>query len=105
MAIKADASPIQEAAMPTKAKTFIAVTIVSGCGVLLATLAAAPLSFPEPGRFVHCLVLALLASAFKIKLPGAQQSIAANFVLFLIALVEFPFEQTMTIAVLSAVLQ
>jgi MASE9 protein len=91
--------------MSTKAKTLIAVTIVAGCAVLLATLATAPPRFPEPARFVHCLVLALLASAFKIKLPGAQQSIAANFVLFLIAMAELPIEQTMTIAVLSAVLQ
>lgn len=91
--------------MPTKAKILIAVTIASGCMVLLASLAATSYSFPEPLRFLHCLVLAVLASTFKIKLPRVQHAIAANFVLFLIALAELPLQQTLIIAVSCCVFQ
>jgi hypothetical protein len=90
--------------MSTLAKTFIAATIAAGSLVLLACLAG-DRSFPDPSRFLYCLTLALLASTFKIKLPGMQSTIGASFVLFLIALTELPFRQTLIIVVLSTLVQ
>jgi hypothetical protein len=90
--------------MTTLAKTFIAITIVAGFLVLITCLAV-DRSFTDPNHFLYCLTLALLASTFRIKLPGMQSTIGASFVIFLIALTELPFNQTLIIVVLSTLVQ
>lgn len=90
--------------MPAKAKLFVTATSAAGALVLAACLAADP-SFPEPARFLHCLVLALLASTFKIKLPRMQSTIAVNFVLFLIAVGQLSLTETLVIGAASTILQ
>lgn len=90
--------------MPLKARLFITSTIVVGFGILGGCLIADH-EFPQRQQFLQCLVLALLASTFKIKLPGMANTIAANFVLFLIALAVLPFDETLILAVLSCLAQ
>jgi hypothetical protein len=96
--------PKYEDAMPTTAKLFVAFTIAAGSAVVLATLAGGH-SLPDPSLFLYCLTLGLLASTFKIKLPGMQSTIGASFVLFLVALTELTFMETLIIVVLSTLLQ
>jgi hypothetical protein len=95
---------ICEIAMPIKAKLFIALTIAAGFAILLGCLAADHW-FPDLARFIQCFTLALLASTFKIRLPGMKSTIAANFVLFLIALDALPFDETLVLAVGSCLAQ
>jgi len=90
--------------MPLKARLFIDTTIVVGFTILAGCLIADH-EFPQGQRFLQCLVLALLASTFKIKLPGMANTIAANFVLFLIALAVLPLDETLILAVLSCLAQ
>ena len=90
--------------MTTKTKLFIAATISAGTAVLLASFAWGHRAL-DPSLFLYCLTLALLASTFKIKLPGMQSTIGASFVLFLIAITELPLDATLTIAALSTLVQ
>lgn len=90
--------------MPFRAKLFIALVVTAGAAILLFTLAADH-QMRHFARFSQCLILALLASTFKIRLPGMKNTIAANFVLFLLALDTLEFSEVVLIAVLSCLLQ
>ena len=90
--------------MSTQARAFIAVVI----GVGVACLAAALLSMKALGDltiFGHCLVIALLASTFKVRLPGMRNSIAASFVLFLIAMAYLNLAEILILTIPCTVLQ
>lgn len=90
--------------MPIRAKVFISVVIAAGAAILLLSLVTDhQLRYFE--RFSQCLILALLASTFKIRLPGMKNTIAASFVLFLIALDALEFNEVLIIAVLSCLTQ
>src|SRR5260370_42601791 len=90
--------------MPTRAKLLIFPWIVIGIGLLVAALAW-DFSFPEPARFVTCLVLALLGSTFKIKLPGMQGNFSISFVLALIAIAQMTLTEALVVGVLATVVQ
>src|SRR5260370_35301167 len=80
--------------MRTNAKIYIAAVLCLGIGALLASIAA-DTRLPDPGRFIHCLVLAILASTFKIRLPRMQSSISLNFVLFIIGIGALTLSETL----------
>ena len=90
--------------MRTNAKIYIAAVLCLGIGALLASIAAEP-RFADPGRFIHCLVLAILASTFKIRLPRMQSSISLNFVLFIIAIGALSLTETLVMAVVATIVQ
>jgi hypothetical protein len=90
--------------MPLRAKLFIALVIAAGAAILVVSLLGRhQLRYAE--HFSQCLILALLASTFKVKLPGMKNTIAASFVLFLIALDALEFNEVIIIAVLSCLTQ
>lgn len=90
--------------MPRRAKLFIAFVIAAGAAIVLGSLLAChQLRYLE--RFWQCLILALLASTFKVRLPGTKNAIAASFVLFLIAVDALEFGEVIIIAVLSCLMQ
>src|SRR5260370_41031523 len=90
--------------MRTNAKIYIAAVLCLGIGALLASIAAEP-RFADPGRFIHCLVLAILASTFKIRLPRMQSSISLNFVLFIIGIGALTLSETLVMAVAATIVQ
>src|SRR5260370_3442289 len=90
--------------MRTNAKIYIAAVLCLGIGALLASIAADP-RLTESGRFIHCLVLAILASTFKIRLPRMQSSISLNFVLFIIAIGALSLTETLVMAVVATIVQ
>jgi len=90
--------------MRTNAKVYIAAVLCLGIGALLASIAADP-RLTESGRFIHCLVLAILASTFKIRLPRMQSSISLNFVLFIIGIGALSLSETLVMAVVATVVQ
>jgi len=89
--------------MPLRAKLYIAFVIAAGAAILL--LCPAHLELQHLERFSQCLILALLASTFKVRLPGLKNTIAPSFVLFLIALDALEFDEVIIIAVLSCLMQ
>ncbi len=90
--------------MSTKAKLLIIPWIAVGIGLLVAALAL-DFRFPEPARFVTCLVLALLGSTFKIKLPGMQGNFSISFVLALIAIAQMTLTESLVVGVLATLVQ
>jgi len=90
--------------MPTRAKLLIVPWIVGGMGLLVATLAW-DFRFPEPARFVTCLVLALLGSTFKVKLPGMQGTFSISFVLALIAIAQMTLTESLVVGVAATLVQ
>ena len=90
--------------MSTKAKLLIFPWIAVGIGLLVAALAL-DFRFPEPARFVTCLVLAVLGSTFKVKLPGMQGTLSISFVLALIAIAQMTLSQSLIVGVVATVVQ
>src|SRR5260370_4273438 len=93
-----------ETTMSTKAKLLIIPWIAVGIGLLVAALAL-DFRFPEPARFVTCLVLALLGSTFKIKLPRMQGTFSISFVLELIAIAQMTLTESLVVGVLATLVQ
>src|ERR1039457_7182187 len=90
--------------MRKSAKVYIGGVLSVGVGILLASIIADP-RIPHPARLIHCLVLAVLASTFKIRLPGMQSSISLNFVIFIIGIGGLSLGETLVIAVSATVVQ
>ncbi|HLJ50375.1 MAG TPA: hypothetical protein VKU01_30390 [Bryobacteraceae bacterium] len=93
--------------MPTlslRTKLFVGLTIATGAALLFGGLISDH-RLLSPEHFLECVVLSLLASTFKIKLPRMQSTIGANFVLFLIAISQFALGETLIIAALSCLVQ
>ena len=89
--------------LPARAGIFIAVTATIG----LAVTAAALLHWhsSDPLRFCCFLLIALLASGFKVDLPGIDGSMSVNFVFILLGILELSFGETLVIGCASSLLQ
>jgi hypothetical protein len=60
---------------------------------------------PDPARFILCLVLAILLSTFKIRLPGMHGNISLNFVMFLVGIPALSWTENMLMTALSVLVQ
>jgi hypothetical protein len=89
--------------MSTLAKAYIACVTTLGLGLLLAGLIF--WSSADPARFVIYLVLGLVASTWKVKLPGITGSISGSFLFILIGISAFSFSETVVLASAAAVVQ
>src|SRR5258706_8551946 len=90
--------------MRKHAKVYIGGVLSLGIGMLLVSIIADP-QIPHPARFIHCLALALLASTFKVRLPGMQSSISLNFVVFIIGIGALSLVETLLVAVSATLVQ
>ena len=90
--------------MPTKAKLYVSIVIAAGAAALVASLAS-PGGFQDPARFCCYAGLAALASTLKIRLPGLNSSISANFLFVLIGAIELSPTETVLIGCLATVVQ
>ncbi len=89
--------------MPTKAKIYLTVCIVVGGAVILRAL----LSWQSatPSRFLCYCLLALIASSFKVRLPGITGTMSVNFLFILLGVVELSFSETVLMGSACIVLQ
>ncbi|HTQ86407.1 MAG TPA: hypothetical protein VMI93_09355 [Candidatus Solibacter sp.] len=89
--------------MPNKAKTYIALVMLSGAAVL--GLAAA--TWPSGGlqQFVIYLSLAALASTLKVRIPGLEGTMSPNFLFLLLAMVACRFSEVVVISLVAALVQ
>jgi hypothetical protein len=90
--------------MRTRTQIYIGSIIALGTAILIAAPALDP-HLPDAARFLQFLVLAILASTFKIRLPGMQGNISLNFVIFLIGIRSLTLTETVLLASIATLVQ
>src|SRR5229473_4956806 len=89
--------------MPSLAKAYIA--MIAALASVVLTVVASRWNPENLGHFVLFFVLAMLASAMKIRLPGFKTTISTNFVFILIGIVLFSFGETVLLGLGGALVQ
>jgi hypothetical protein len=90
--------------MPWKAKAYIFGVIAVGMALAATGLAGGLESLDEP-RYAVYLALALVASTWKVKLPGMRGTMSVNFVFLLIGVAELTLSETLLLGALAIVVQ
>jgi hypothetical protein len=90
--------------MPAKAKIYIALIVALGLAMLAACLLFQA-QFPDLPRYFSYVLLAMLASALKVRLPGITGTISVNFLFVLIGIADFTMAETMTMGCAAIVIQ
>src|SRR5882757_3375054 len=86
------------------ARIYIWSIIALGTAIFIGSPALDP-HLPDAARFFQFLVLAILASTFKIRLPGMNGNISLNFVIFLIGIRSLTLTETVLMASIATVVQ
>ncbi len=89
--------------MTWHAKAYIAAVICGGIVVLAAELVFSP--WIDPIRFLCYLLAAVIASGWKVSLPGINGTMSVNLIVILISLVELSPGETLAIGCASALFQ
>ncbi len=89
--------------MPTKAKLFIALAIIPG--LIMLSLGVSHWESADPARFTIYLLLALVASTLKVRLPGLTGTMSMNFLFILIGVSQMSFSETLAIGTIATVMQ
>ncbi len=92
-----------ENAMPIRARAFIAVTLASGVAVLVA--ACLHWQSGDLRKFVCYLLIAVVASTMKVKLPGVDSTMSVNFLFVLLGVVELSLPEALVIGCAAALVQ
>src|SRR5690242_3689733 len=91
-------------AMPKNAKVYIALIITLGFALLAGCLVFRA-EFPDMPRYFSYLLLAVLASTMKVRLPGITGTISVNFLFILIGIADFTLAETLTMGCLAIATQ
>lgn len=89
--------------MPAKAKLFIALAIIPG--FILLSLGVSHWETADPVRFVIYLLLALVASTLKVRLPGITGTMSLNFLFVLIGVSQLSFPETLALGAIATAMQ
>jgi len=89
--------------VPIKTKLYVNTNIVLGAAVIASCLATWQTA--DPRRYAVYLLLALMASALKVRLPGLTGTISLTFLFVLIGLADFSLPETVVIASGGALVQ
>ncbi len=89
--------------MPSKAKLFIALAIIPGLTML--ALGVSHWESADPVRFTIYLLLALVASTLKVRLPGLTGTMSVNFLFILIGVSQLSFSETLALGAVATVTQ
>ena len=90
--------------MPKNAKIYIALIITLGFALLAGCLVFRA-EFPDLPRYFSYLLLAVLASTMKVRLPGITGTLSVNFLFILIGIADFTLAETMTMGCLAIATQ
>src|SRR6202050_1105695 len=85
------------------ARAFIAAMALVALGCL--ALGFFPWPPPVPVKFVYYLAAALLASSFKVTLPGIEGTLSMNFLFTLVGILEMSLPETLLIGLVSTLAQ
>jgi len=91
-------------AMPKNAKIYIALIITLGFALLAGCLVFRA-EFPDLPRYFSYLLLAVLASTMKVRLPGITGTMSVNFLFVLIGIADFTLAETLTMGCLAILTQ
>lgn len=94
---------IGEYSIPGKAKLYIGALMAAG--LLCLAYALSGWTCHDPRQYLCCLVVAVLASVFKVHLPGMTGAISVSFVFILLSILEFSYGETMVLASLAIAVQ
>ena len=89
--------------MTAQAKAFIALVISAGMAALATGLWHS--SWPDATRFLVYLLLIVLASGFKVALPGINGTMSAGVVVVLVSVVELSMAETLVLGCVGSVVQ
>src|SRR5947208_7120072 len=90
--------------MPKNAKLYIALIITLGLALLAGCLVFRA-EFPDLPRYFSYLLLAVLASTMKVRLPGITGTMSVNFLFILIGIADFTMAETLTMGCLAILVQ
>ena len=85
-----------------RARVFIGAILLLGC---LMWFDAFPLRIVDPSRFLVYLLIAMMAAALKIKLPGVHGTMSVYFLFTLLSVIELSRLETMIISGAAALVQ
>src|SRR5713226_9288634 len=91
-------------AMPKNAKIYIGLIVALGFGLLAGCLVFRA-EFPDLPRYFSYLLLAVLASTMKVRLPGITGTMSVNFLFILIGIADFTLAETLTMGCLAILIQ
>lgn len=89
--------------MPTKAKLFIALAIIPG--LIMLSLGVSHWESTDPMQFTIYLLLALVASTLKVRLPGLTGTMSLNFLFILMGISQLSFSETLALGAIATVTQ
>src|SRR5450432_194677 len=89
--------------MPFRARLFIAVT--AAVGLAVSVLAFAHCHSDDPSRFFSYLLIAVLASRLKVRLPGIDGTMSVNFLFVLLGVLELSLAETLLIGCAAGLAQ
>jgi len=89
--------------MPAKAKLFIALAIIPG--LIMLSLGVSHWETADPVRFTIYLLLALVASTLKVRLPGVTGTMSLNFLFILIGVSQLSFSETLALGAVASAMQ
>jgi diguanylate cyclase (GGDEF)-like protein/putative nucleotidyltransferase with HDIG domain len=92
-----------ETAMPIRAKVFIVLTAATGAAVL--GIACMHWQSADLLKFACYLVIAILASTMKVKLPGMDSTMSVHFLFVLLGVLELSLAETLVIGCTAALVQ
>ena len=90
--------------MPKNAKIYIALIITLGLALLAGSLVFRA-EFSDLPRYFSYLLLAVIASTLKVRLPGITGTISVNFLFILIGIADFTLAETLTMGCLAILTQ
>jgi len=90
--------------MTIGARTYLGSVIALGTVILFGCTALDP-HLPNTALFLQLAALAILASTFKIRLPGMEGTISLNFVVYLIAISTLTLTESVLIASVATLVQ
>ena len=90
--------------MPNNAKIYIGLIVALGFAVLAGCLLFQA-EFPDLPRYFSYLLLAVLASTMKVRLPGITGTMSVNFLFILIGIADFTLAETVTMGCLAILVQ
>ena len=91
--------------MSIRARLYLVTVIALGAALVAGSMLLTPVAALGSFKFLRCAALALMASTFKVRLPGMRSSISTSFVVFLVAMSQLSVPEVLLLTIPATVLQ
>jgi PAS domain S-box-containing protein len=85
--------------------TRVYISLITTIGLLSCGMGAIHWQSEDLSRFFSYFCMALLASTFKVRLPGITGTMSINFLFILISILDFSFSETLAIGIAGTIVQ